>query len=93
MPKLSNCRITSKAEIFEMFGDKLIKYDILNEKTDEEEVESPYYILSMPFLGIDLFTYLFQFSYFFLFIIKQLDCFNCFICHIFGIYQIFYVFF
>ena len=62
-PKLSNCKITSKAEIFEMFGDKLIKYDILNEKTDEEEVESPYYILSMPFLGIDLFTYLFQFSY------------------------------
>jgi serine/threonine protein kinase len=62
-PDLTHCRITSKREIFEMFDDKLIKYDVLNEKTDEEEVESPYYIISMPFLGIDLFTYLFHFSY------------------------------
>ena len=28
-PDLTDCRITSKREIFEMFDDKLIKYDVL----------------------------------------------------------------
>jgi len=62
-PELTHCRGTSKREIFEMFDDNLIKYDVLNEKTDEDEVKSPYYILSMPFLGIDFLAYLFEFSY------------------------------
>ena len=62
-PRLSHCSVITKHNIFEMIDENIIKYELLIDKTEEEEAENPYYILTMPFLGIDFLNYMWQFSY------------------------------
>ena len=60
---LSHCSVITKHDIFEMIDENIIKYELLIDKTEEEEAENPYYILTMPLFGIDFLNYIWQFSY------------------------------
>lgn len=62
-PRLTTCRVILKNEIYSMFDDKIIEYDILGDKTDEDELINNYFLLRTPYLGIDFLDYLWTFSY------------------------------